>query len=404
MGLDAQRVYNYLISNSLLFTKNISDADLIIIMTCAFCKVEEEESIKAIKNVLKHKSKSSKIIVTGCLPKINPFILKKIDNFEIISPTELDKFDKIINAKFKISSISEPTEIKDKIQDFPFNYKNEIIIFRELIKQFLCEFKLNKFYLGRVIKRFSLEKNRILHKKKKEFYLVIERGCLGNCSYCGIKFAIGRLRSRHIKDIIKDFKKGLKDGYRIIYLVGEDTGAYGLDINTNFVRLIEEIVKIEGNYKIRILDLNSQWLIKYQSGLKKVFDKNSNKFDFIGLGVQSASNRILKLMNRRYDIQELKKVLFYLKSKLPQLKINVHLMVGFPTETKEDFEKTMDFIKEFNFTDLVITGYSERPNTVASNMKGKIDKKIIDRRIAELTKLKYSIIREMNKKSNNLIT
>jgi len=99
--IDSQRIYDYLIANDYTFTKNYSKADLIIITTCAFCDLKEEQSIKAIKYYMKHKSSFGKIIITGCLPKINSARLSNIDNFKVISPTELDKFDDLIKANVK---------------------------------------------------------------------------------------------------------------------------------------------------------------------------------------------------------------------------------------------------------------------------------------------------------------
>jgi len=402
--LDSQRIYNYLVANGLCFTKDISNVDLIIITTCACRTSEEDEAIEAIKYFLKYKPKSSKIIITGCLPKINPTHLSKIGNFNMISPKELDNFDNLINAKIKFKSIPHSNEINDEIQDLPFNYRIEINKFNELIKQFFNEFELNKSYFKRIIKRIFLEKNRILHKKNKEFCLVIGHGCLGNCSYCGIKFAVGRLKSRALNDIIREFKKELGKGYEFIYLIGEDVGAYGLDINTNFVELLKNILEIKGNYKIRVMDFNPLWLIKYYPNLKYIFAKNHSKFDSLTLGVQSGSNRILKLMNRSYNIDNLKKCLYDLKNKMPNLKVILHIIVGFPTETRCDFEKTKDFINEFGFTDLVVNGYSDRSNTLSYRIKGKIDKRVINRRVKELIKLRYKILknqRELRRKDKH---
>ena len=382
---DSQKIYPYLIDNGFCFTKDFSKADLIIIATCAVNELEEDKSIRAIKYFLKHKSNSSEIIITGCLPKINPSLLKSIGNFKTISPTELEEFDNLIKAKIKFKSVSQQHEIN--IPSLPFNYVIEFRTFKELVSNFFKKFKLNKAYSRRVIERIFAEKNRLLHRKDKVFYLVIQNGCLGNCTYCAIRYAIGKSRSRPIKDIIQEFRQALDGGYKIIYLAGEDVGAYGVDINTNIVKLLEELFKIKGNYKIKILDFNANWLIKCFSDLITIFVKNYDKIDSITFSIQSGSNTILKLMNRNYDINDVKKCLTILNKELPNLTMNIGVLVGFPGETEEDFEKTKNFIKKFKFKHLNITGYSDRPNTTAYKMNGKINDKVIKERICELIKI-----------------
>jgi len=190
-----------------------------------------------------------------------------------------------------------------------------------------------------------------------------------------------------IKDIIQEFRQALDGGHKIIYLAGEDVGAYGVDINTNIVKLLEELFKIKGDYKLKMLEFNARWLIKYSSDLITLFVKNCDKLDLITVCVQSGSDRILKLMNRNYKINDVKRCLAILNKELPKLIINGHIIVGFPGETKEDFEKTRAFLKEFKFKYLTITSYSDRANTLASKMNGKISDKIIKKRISELIKI-----------------
>jgi tRNA A37 methylthiotransferase MiaB len=397
-SIDSQRIYDYLLANGYTFTKNYSKADLIIITTCAFYDLEEEESIRAIKFYMKHKSKSSKIVITGCLPGINPNHLKRLGYFNVVNPTNLEKFDKIINPIIKFNSIPIPNKIGKDIQTLPRYYKLELINLKRLLIQFFKEFEISNEYFKRIIKRFLIERNRLLYKADKKFYLVIENGCLGNCTYCGIKFAIGRLKSQPIKALLREFKKGLLSGNQIFYISGEDTGAYGLDIGTNFVELLKEILKINGRYKIRIMDFNAKWLIKYYDDLEKLFVENPNKIEFIALGVQSGSNKVLKLMKRGFNINKLRKCLKQLLKKIPLIHINLHIIVGFPGETETDFKKTKDFIKEFGFYDITFTGYSDRPNTIASKMENKIDKKTINRRINNLIDLRYEIIKKKRKR------
>ena len=143
-GIESQRIYDYLIANGYTFMKDYSKANLIVITTCAFYDMEEEQSIRAIKHYMKHKSLSGRIIITGCLPKINPSYLKSLGYFEIVYPTKLESFDNIINSRVKFNSIPIPNKISKDIQDLPRYYKLEFINLKRLAFQFFKEFQLNK--------------------------------------------------------------------------------------------------------------------------------------------------------------------------------------------------------------------------------------------------------------------
>ena len=202
---NCQKIYSYLVINGFCFTNNFSKADLIVIATCAVVKSKEDESIRVIKYFLKHKSNSSKLIITGCLSKINPSLLRRIGNFNTVSPTELDKLDELINAKIKFKSVSQQHKIN--IPSFPFDYVVEFREFKELVSNFFKSFEWKKVYFKRVIKRIFAEKSRLLHKEDKKFYLIIQNGCLGNCAYCAIKYSIGKSISKHTKNIIQELRK-----------------------------------------------------------------------------------------------------------------------------------------------------------------------------------------------------
>jgi threonylcarbamoyladenosine tRNA methylthiotransferase CDKAL1 len=178
------------------------------------------------------------------------------------------------------------------------------------------------------------------------FTIRLARGCLGNCSYCAIKFAAGTLESKPIGEILLEFKKGLSQGHRLFTLIAGDTGCYGIDIGTSAVELLSEIFKVDGAYKLIIKEFNAQWLIKYQSELETLLTTNFDKIDYIIVPVQSASDKILRLMQRPYNIENVKNCLRSLKSNIPQLNITTHIMAGFPEETEEDFQKSVDFIRE----------------------------------------------------------
>jgi len=207
---------------------------------------------------------------------------------------------------------------------------------------------------------------------------------LGNCSYCGIKNAIGTLKSKPIKECLAEFKKGLSRGYKSFILLADDLGAYGLDIGTTFPALLKEFLKIEGNYKIYLFEMHPRWVIKYLDDL--VFAVKTGNVDEIMCPVQSGSDKILKSMNRFHKAEEIKSALRELRKANPGLKIFTHILIGFPGETEEDFDKTIKLLKDVNFDYTSLYPYSERPNAPAISFPNKVSRQIIEKRIKKAKK------------------
>ena len=352
----AQQVYNYLIKNGFCYDKIFRKAGLIIIDTCAFSQERQNRSMSVIQYLIKHRRKNAKIIIIGCLPAIDPSAISGIKNIYSVSSNELEKLDKIINAEIKFRSIPSVVAVKSFVPP--------------LLNMAEPKTKYGNF-------------------SPIEYHVNIGKGCLGNCSYCSIKFVWGRMQSRALDDIINDFRVCLSKGAKIISLETQDLGAYGIDINTTVVELMQKLFEHEGNYKIVLHDLNANWLIEYYLGLERTFVNNADKIYFINIPVQSGSNRILRLMRRPYTIEEAKKSIFSLKKKLPNTLIWTDIMVGFPGETEKDFEETKRFMEEFKMIGgyFWLTAYSERKNTESSKMSDKVPFATIKLRVFELQML-----------------
>jgi len=387
--LDTENIINYLKLNGYSFVSDMSRADYIYITTCAVSKEAEDLAIKSIKKVLKMKNKNSKIIVGGCLPKINKKRLLNFDNVCTISPRTIDKLDSILNAKIQFKKIKDSNLLKEKD-----------LKFLDRFRIYLQDSKINKeFFRGLiyqvpfVIKNFGYKLN--LSPTNKLYFIKISRGCKGNCSYCSIKFAIGKLKSKPIKRVIDEFERGLREGYKNFMLLSEDAGSYGLDSNTNIVELLRNIFDHKDDYSIRILSLNPDALIRYFDELLPLIENNHKKINFICVPLQSGSDRILRLMKRPYNIKQVENCLSALKIALKNGELRTHIMVGFPGETKEDFQKTMQLIKKIRFDGMGVFTYSDRPNTEASKMKNKIPERIKLYRKVKLM-LYYKILRGLN--------
>jgi threonylcarbamoyladenosine tRNA methylthiotransferase CDKAL1 len=211
---------------------------------------------------------------------------------------------------------------------------------------------------------------RFYANKKEYFYVRISRGCIGNCSYCGIRKAIGNLKSKKISDIVNEFKQGLAKGYKIFIISSDDAGSYGLDINSNFAELLDEITKIPDDFKIIIHSFSPVWMVRYIDELEKIVKRN--KIKIIDIPIQSASERILKLMHRYSDVEKMRDTFLRLKKADPTLGIDTDIIVGFPTETDKDFKESLCFFQEIDFNSGSCIGFSCKSGTDAEKIEPKV--------------------------------
>lgn len=300
-------------------TKSEEDADLIIINSCAVKAPSEEKLFSYIKKV-----KPKKVIIAGCVPKVNP---QRLAGLPMIGPSQIHNVAQIVEETLHDNPIAMLTD-----EDF------------------------DRLALP------SIRTNPVIE------IIPICRGCLGQCSYCVVKKARGKLMSYKINDILIKAQKAVTQGAREIWLTAQDTGCYGFDINTNLTELLKEIVKISGNFKVRVGMMNPNHILKIKDELIEIF-QHEKIFKFIHIPVQSGNNRILKEMNRKYSREDYKNIVKELKEKIPNITIATDVIVAFPTETKEEFMDTVSLIKETNPDIVNISKYWKRKGTKAFDMK-----------------------------------
>ncbi|MFZ2356530.1 MAG: MiaB/RimO family radical SAM methylthiotransferase [Candidatus Omnitrophota bacterium] len=196
-------------------------------------------------------------------------------------------------------------------------------------------------------------------------YIPIMTGCNNFCTYCAVPYTRGRERSRPVEDIIKDVKKALKKEVKEIWLLGQNVNSY----KDGFPKLLKTTNDIAGNFKIYFMSSHpkdfSGDLIKAISECKKVSRE-------IHLPVQSGDNTILKKMNRKYTVEHYKNIVKKIRKKIPEAKISTDIIVGFPGETKKQFQNTVKLAKEIKFDKAYIGKYSPRPGTVAAKLKDNV--------------------------------
>lgn len=321
---------------------NIEQADIIIINTCVVKNSTAEKIKYRIKEIVK-KYPNKKLIITGCMPEAEYKLCKQIA------------------PKASLVNTYHITDIEKAFTKI----------------ELLGKRKEQKINLPKIIKKIPS--------------IQIAEGCISSCYFCQVKLAKGNITSTPKEKIIKEIKNYINQGYKKINITSTDCGCYGFDIKTNLIELLNEIIKIKGNFKIRVGMMNPEHVIKFLNDLIKVY-KNKKVVKFIHIPVQSGSNKILRDMNRNYKVEDFLKIVKNFRKEIPKIHISTDIIVGYPSEQKSDFNKTYNIIKEIKPEVLNISKFSPRPNTKASKLK-QLDSKIIKER-----SLKLHVLHKKNKK------
>lgn len=345
-------VNNLFIVNGYEEVEKEENADYVIINTCSFLKSKEEYFYRFIRDVDNRLNDKQRIIVIGCLPSIIRDELLDINDKMLLFGRDLSEIKK--HFKFKKDIVTRATSVSDKL-----NFSKNLL------------YQFNRFILHSKHIEYRL-------KREKVCYLQISSGCRGRCTYCSEKFTT-KLKSRPLNDILEAINDGISRGYSLFGLNSDDASAYGKDIGSSLEELLTEVVKIKGNIYFSIPEFNPNGLSD-----KVIECLKDKKFLYITVPMQSGSQRILDLMERPYKIDDVIKRIKRVKKNNKKLKINTHVIVGFPGETEEDFMKTKEILSSGLFDRVKVFMYNERPNTKAALMDGKVPESVKVRRRNEL--------------------
>lgn len=369
-GIDLACIKEYLKLNGWNITGDYKNADLILFSACSLIVDNIKYSQKIIQTIQKNKKISSKLIITGCLPKTDPDILK--NNYEgiIIEDDNLSSLLQIqennLTYKMPVANYILTPAGRNGM------FKRDLPI---LIRIFGAPFFVWQGYLE---SKFNL----VNPYDQSIFYVKVATGCLGACSYCSIRKSKGTINSKSITEIISEFRTGLEKGYKKFSLIGTDVGAYGRDIDYTLIDLLSEMIKENGSYKIGIRNINPYFLKKMLNELIPII--KTQKIWYISSAPESGSNRIIKLMNRKYTIEEYKECIQKIRNSYPNIVIRTQLMVGFPGETEQDFNETIRLLNDVVFDYVEVYKFSARPETPAWDMRYQIPKYILEKRYRKL--------------------
>ena len=232
-----------------------------------------------------------------------------------------------------------------------------------------------------------------LRKSFPNAWINVMQGCNNFCTYCIVPYVRGRERSRSVDEILKEVSIAVEDGYKEITLLGQNVNSYGKDLSdgSDFAQLLNRLSAVDGDYRLRFMSNHPKDLTEE---LVDAIAKNDKCCHSIHLPVQSGSDRILKLMNRRYTVKDYLEKVKMIKERIPDCALSTDVMVGFPTETEEDFLETLDLMKTVRFTSAFTFVYSRRKGTKADVMDGQIDDAVKKDRITRLVSLQNDISRE----------
>jgi len=375
--IDAALAQEYFKQNSWTVEPNMQTADVILFNTCALTKYCEDKSLQIIEKVQSTKKPKAEVIVCGCLPQINRTRLKEAHQGLAFGHDSIEQ----LKGKFNGGLPSMPKSANYLVPFYALPGADKKG-FKDILKRVKITTLLTKLYEDGRQKKEKL----INACAPNAFLIKISTGCLNQCSFCAVRLSRGRLKSKPLEKIIEEFEEGLNKGYKEFALIGTDVGSYGKDLQTDLVALLDALVKKEGDYKIRLRNVNPRYLIEMIPRLHEIL--KSGKISFIGSAVESGNNRILKLMNRIYKVEDFRKTIKLIKREYPWIQLRTQFMVGFPTETEQDFHDTLKLLDDLILDYVEVYVFEARQRTKAADMEGQVPVETAKRRrLRVLTKI-----------------
>lgn len=361
---DTNAMINILTENGYELKSFDDKCDVYIINTCSVTNLSEKTSRNKIRKASKT-NPNAIIIATGCYSQVKPLEVQDIEGVDIIIGTKdrskiLDLINEFNENKKTISVVSDSS--KDDVFE-PLNIK-EI-------------------------------------KGMTRCYLKIQEGCENFCSYCIIPFARGSLKSRNIDEIIEEVKVLADNGIKEIVLSGIHIASYGKDLeeNINLLDVIERCCEIDGIMRVRFSSIEPNFVTKDN------FDrliKLPKVCDFFHLSLQSGSDKVLKDMNRKYNREEYRNAIHMINSYYPYASISTDVIVGYPTETREDFEDTKEFVKELKLSKIHVFPFSKKDGTKAFSLKSIVSDDEKKTRALELREISDELEKDFINKNKGL--
>lgn len=352
---DSEKIKALLIKNGYKIVNTPEEADIIAANTCCVRKHAENRALSFLSSY-KHLKKNRKIFcLLGCIAGLyKEDIYKKYDFIDVVcSPDNYNKLPSILQC----------------------SEKGKIYLVEENDNPFISEHLLADGHISS--------------------FVTITKGCENFCSYCVVPFTRGKLISKKQEDIYREVEYLVERGIREVILLGQNVNEYGRDIGENFPSLLAKIHDIKGLVRLGFITSHPKDI---QDKLISAFKELPKLYKYLHLPIQSGSDRILKLMNRYYTLSQYMGIIDKVRKTVPEVSITSDIIVGFPSETEDDFQKTLEAIKYIEFDDLFVFKYSTRPLTAASQMKDNVPEKEKERRHRIVLDIQEGISIKRNKR------
>lgn len=320
---DSEMITGLVVNGGHTIAESPKDADLSLIVTCSVKDATADKMIHRIKTL-----KTKPLVVAGCLPKAETSTVEKFSpKASMLGPNSIGRTLEVIDLALRGK---RTLALEDS----------------DISKVGLPKVRLNPA-VGIV---------------------EIASGCMSECTFCQTKLAKGDLQSFRVGDIVRQVRQEVKDGCCEIWLTSTDNGCYGLDIGTDLPGLVESVSGIESDFMIRVGMMNPMYMPRIRDGLLKSFE-SPKVFKFLHVPVQSGSNKVLKEMKRGHTADIFRKAVMLFREKFEKFTVSTDIIVGFPTETREDFAQTLSLIEETRPDIINLSRYSARPGTKAAEME-----------------------------------
>ncbi|MDF2943744.1 MAG: rimO [Herbinix sp.] len=354
--VDSENMLGILHDNGYQITSEEQEADIIIVNTCCFINDAKEESINTILEMAEYKKSGDlkALIVTGCLAeRYKDEILSNIPEVDALLGTT--SFSDILKVIEEITDGKQHTHF-DSLDKLP-----------------------------------KSSSKRMLTSGSFSAYLKIAEGCDKHCTYCIIPQVRGNYRSVPMEDLLSEAAYLSEQGVKELILVAQETTLYGKDLygELSLSKLLHELCKIEGIEWIRILYCYPE---EITDELIETMKQEPKICRYLDLPIQHASDRILKLMGRRTNKEDLINIITKLRANLPDIVLRTTLITGFPTETEEEHNELIEFVKTMEFERLGVFTYSKEDNTAAAKLKPQVTVKIKKQRQKDIMKLQQSVV------------
>ncbi len=358
---DTEIVASMLAAEGYGFTTSEEEADMVLLNTCSVRENAEQKIWNKLNHYksLKRKKKDIKIGIIGCMAeRLKDKILEKAQHVDLVLGP--DAYKDLPNLLEKVEEGEKAVNVK---------------------------LSRTETYEDISPLRFS--------ENKVSAYISIMRGCNNMCSFCVVPFTRGRERSRSLKSILAETEELLKQGYKEVYLLGQNVDSYNYE-GITFAKLLEEVAKVDSTMRVRFTTSHPKDMT---DEVIETMAKYDNICKYIHLPIQAGNNRILDLMKRGYTREWYLERIRRIREILPDIAFSTDIIVGFPTETEEEFLETLSVMEEVKYDSAYMFYYSERPGTYAARKyKDDVPMEVKKQRLTEVIRLQNKLSLESNKK------